>query len=342
MCLFVAMSIRVHPWFCILQFLAVLATLCASARVWFLSSIFYKFPPYSQTCSSLRDTKGRIRFLAQLNACIVPSAMRLKWSYKVAEVFGIPIRVHITVILLIPLLARSLGTVNALIVVGTALIAISTHELAHSLVALRKGCGVHDILLTPIGGVARMESIPEKPMDEFLMASAGPIASLLLAALLAGIGYLVPDTVLKNMARLPVNIIQLLGFVNLGFAIFNLIPAFPMDGGRILRAWLTPRLGRLRATFIAATIGKAVAVVFFLLGIRAAHWTLILIAVFVYFAAGREYRSIERQDRMKSAGFPFGDTPGWQPGRALPLDEVEVSPPPYSRPERDSTVDHGE
>lgn len=266
--------------------------------------------------------------------------MRLKWSYQIAVLFGIPVRIHITVLLLIPLLAGSVGMINAVIIVVTALVAITMHELAHSFVAVRKGCRVHDILLTPIGGVARMESMPEKPMDEFLMASAGPAASLFLAALLAGIGYLVPATVLKNVVMSPFNIVEWLAFANLGFAIFNLIPAFPMDGGRILRAWLTPRLGRLRATFIAATVGKAVAVVFFLLGLRFRHWSLILIAVFVYFAAGREYRSIERRERTKSFRFPFGAGPDWrQADKVLTRNEVEVSPPPYERAEQHGAVD---
>lgn len=265
--------------------------------------------------------------------------MRLKWSYQIAVLFGIPVRIHITVLLLIPLLAGSVGMINAVIIVVTAIVAITMHELAHSFVAVRKGCRVHDILLTPIGGVARMESMPEKPMDEFLMASAGPAASLFLAALLAGIGYLVPDTGLKNVELSPFNIVEWLAFANLGFAIFNLIPAFPMDGGRILRAWLTPRLGRLRATFIAATVGKAVAVVFFLLGLRFGHWSLILIAAFVYFAAGREYRGMERRERAKSFRFSFGSEPGWNEDKVLPRNEVEVSPPPYERAERHGAVD---
>jgi len=257
--------------------------------------------------------------------------MNSKWSFTILRVWGIPIKLHISMILIIPLMNWDFGWVAA-VLLGVGMFAcITLHELGHCYVAMRKGSRVREILLLPIGGVAQMESIPRRPMDELLMAGAGPAVSFALFLLLFFGGLYAPLSPIIFAGEAPhvvhLNALQLLGLTNLGWVVFNLIPAFPMDGGRILRAWLTRRLGRLRATFVAATIGKAGAVVLGLAGYRYGIWTLILIAIFIYWAAGQELRTVERQEKMHGYGVdPFGSP---DPDHLDPDHNVVIGPPPY-------------
>ena len=253
-------------------------------------------------------------------------------SYKIARVFGIPIRVHLTLLLVLPIMAldfgRALGPGQFFwgVVAALGLFAsIALHELGHSIVAIRKGCRVRDILLLPIGGVAQLESMPRKPRDEFHVAIAGPAVSLALAVIgrfggqfLAAAGLLAPARVLV-----------VLGGINLMLVLFNLLPSFPMDGGRVFRAWLTPKLGRLAATAVAAKVGRFMAILFGMWGLFTWNIFLILIAVFIYQAAGAEYRMVRMQESPPS---PFW--PPWvvqQEPMTYDEDEVTVSPPPYER-----------
>lgn len=224
-------------------------------------------------------------------------------------------------------------------------VSIALHELGHCFVAMRSGCRVKEILLIfPIGGVARMERMPTRPRDEALMAAAGPAVSLFLFAALFFGGGQMPLAPVElggktvTLAGLDLNIIQILGLANLVLLVFNLIPAFPMDGGRILRAWLTHRMGRLRATFVASLMGKAGAVVLLLIGIVAWRqwniWTLPVIAVFLYFLAGQEYRAIEQQEGLKAFGFD----PSGRPGGNEWADRVVIGPPPYRKTEKPTTA----
>lgn len=250
-------------------------------------------------------------------------------SYQIMRVAGIPIRVHVTLLIVLPLLAFDFSTALlprsylwGMIAAIGFFASIALHELGHSLVAARKGCPARDILLLPIGGLAQLERMPRDPRDELQVAIAGPAVSFLLAVTLWFSGGLLTSF---GMHR-PGSILMLLGLVNLGLLLFNLLPSFPMDGGRIFRAWLTPRLGRLLATRIAAKVGRFMALVFGIIGIWKMNIFLILIAIFVYQAAGAEYRMVRIQEssrRTKSGPWvSLGDQWPYE-------DEVVVSPPPY-------------
>lgn len=255
-----------------------------------------------------------------------------KASYKIATVFGIPIKLHISVIILLLMYMRDFTfPYGALLAIGM-LLSISLHELGHSLVAISKKCRVREITLLFMGGVAQMESIPRRPLDEFLMAIAGPLVSLGFGLLLMGIGNWFPFPVMPSVGW---NYFYFLGVINCGLAIFNMIPAFPMDGGRVLRAALTPWQGRLAATRVAATIGRFAAFAFGVFCLFKGAFLLVAIAIFIYFAAGQEYRLVLMQERGRQFDFwdwartASGSRPQQDP--ASGDDQVVISPPPYRR-----------
>jgi len=198
----------------------------------------------------------------------------------VGSIAGIPIRMHLTLVLMLVWIALSyamsglgaratgLGVVLVLAIFGV----IVVHELAHALVARRFGITTRDIMLLPVGGIASLERMPEKPSQELLVAVVGPAVNFAIAALLSPI-------------RNP--FVHQFVLINVALAVFNLIPAFPMDGGRALRALLAMRLGQERATDIAAALGRGFAV---LLGVFGLFYNplLVLIAVVVWFGASQE------------------------------------------------------
>ena len=233
----------------------------------------------------------------------------IKRSYNLTTVMGIPIRMHLTLAILLLFVAFTRGLGGILLAIGV-FASIALHELGHSWVAIRKGCRVREIMLLPIGGVAKMESIPTRPMDEFLMAAAGPAVSFLLA------GFFWFLTVTGFFSMLSFSLVV----INLGLGLFNLLPSFPMDGGRIFRAFMSPRLGRLKATALAARIGRILAVAFGIFGLFNGHFMLILIAIFIYNAAGAEYRSVYAQ-HMSQDWFTMGEQQA----------DIHVSPPPYAQ-----------
>ncbi len=257
----------------------------------------------------------------------------MRSSFQIARIAGIPVRVHITLLIVLPLFALGFaprfGT-NSLFwgfICAVGLFAsVVLHEVGHSIVAARKGCRVREILLLPIGGVAQLERMPTRPRDEFHVAIAGPIVSLGLAFL----GLSSRDLfVSMHMNELAV-VVSTLGFINLVLALFNLLPSFPMDGGRIFRAWLSPKIGRLAATSIAAKVGRFMAVVFGIIGLLPPiNIFLILIALFIYQAAGSEYRMVRIQEAMRQNQ----QSPWMKSEEMWPYDEdqIIVSPPPYRR-----------
>jgi len=264
----------------------------------------------------------------------------LKSSYKVATVWGIPIRVHISLLILLGWIVLSQGanlvqTLFFLVFAVLFFTSIALHELGHSFVAIRKGCRVREITLMFMGGVAKMERIPSKPADEFLMAIAGPAVSMLIGA-----GSLLVGLRLSSIGWGAVGgLLKLLGTVNLFLACFNLIPAFPMDGGRVLRALLTKKMGRVKATFIASRIGRFVAVLFGLVGLfglpgvpgfEQRNLILVAIAFFIYISAGREYTMVRMQAAANQAGMGswFGVAEDVPPDDD---DVVTISPPPYEK-----------
>jgi Zn-dependent protease/predicted transcriptional regulator len=171
------------------------------------------------------------------------------------------------------------------------------HEFGHALTARRFGIKTRDITLYPIGGVARLERMPDKPIQELWVALAGPAVNVVIAALL--IGWLVLTRTLAPLADLSLttgSFVERLMIVNLSLVLFNLIPAFPMDGGRVLRALLALRLEYTRATQIAATIGRGLALLFGIIGLFT-NPSLLFIAFFVWIGAGQEASMVQ----MKSA-----------------------------------------
>ena len=254
-----------------------------------------------------------------------------KASYKIATVFGIPIKLHVSVIFLLFIYGKEFPFPYGILFALGMLTSIALHELGHSVVAIWKKCRVREITLMFMGGVAQMESIPRKPLDEFLMAIAGPLVS-------AGLGVSLIVTSIRfpfpPVPPLGYDLFFMLGFVNCILAVFNMIPAFPMDGGRVLRAGLTPFMGRLKATRVAVGIGKFAAVAFGIWGITQGDFFLIAIGIFIYFAANQEYRMVLIQERGRPTGFwDWVRTASGQqaPAEEVDQDQVTISPPPYER-----------
>jgi Zn-dependent protease/CBS domain-containing protein len=234
----------------------------------------------------------------------------MAWSWKIGRVAGIPIYVHWTFLVLIAWLVlgellEGHDLAVALKGVGFVLAlfgCVVLHELGHALMARRFGVPTADITLLPIGGVARLQRIPEHPPQELLVALAGPAVNVAIVVLLVGLGVGFPG----NMAD-PNHLIKA-GFwpklleVNVFLVVFNLLPAFPMDGGRVLRALLAMRLEYARATRIAASIGQFMAIGFGLLGLTGGNPILLLIALFVWIGAESEAQQVE--ERLVLKGLP--------------------------------------
>ena len=256
----------------------------------------------------------------------------MKSSYDIGRVFGIPIRVHITLVLCLPIIAMQFSRAFeaaslfwGLIMAVGLFASVALHELGHSVVALRKGCRVRQILLLPIGGIAQMEQLPSRPADEFHIAIAGPAVSFVLA--LAG---WFGSSLFVNLGLPSVAFaLFILGLMNLMLVLFNMLPSFPMDGGRIFRAWMTPRVGRVEATRIASKIGRFMAILFGIYAIFHFNMFLLIIAVFIYMSAGAEYRMVLMQQRFTQRPQGSWGIPSQETERAN--DEIEVGPPPYAR-----------
>ena len=229
------------------------------------------------------------------------------WAFRIARISGIPIRLHFTFLLVLIWFALSdigMGGANLVVAMLGLFLCVALHELGHSLTAQRYGYTVRDITLYPIGGVASIEGSPT-PRHELVIALAGPAVNVVIAALLAIVlkfsGAFPTQGISPTMATqvLQQNPLGFLLAANVMLVIFNLIPAFPMDGGRVLRAALGLRLGKTRATQIAATIGQVVAVLMGLYGLFGPqrNLSLMLIAVFVFFGAAQE-REVEESQAM--------------------------------------------
>ena len=236
-------------------------------------------------------------------------------SIRVAEVFGIPVKLHWTFsLLLFWVVGASLNyglsweeTGWQLLFVITLFLCVVLHEYGHALTARQFGVVTRDIILSPIGGIARLERLPEKPFQEFLVAIAGPLVNVAIAILLLPYFYFYPiSNFFEKIISLRIfddglEFVPGILVLNLILAAFNMIPAFPMDGGRILRALLSLKLPRVRATQVASYLGQAFALVFILwgflpddflpFGIENGGWTTGLIGVFIFFTARREYES---------------------------------------------------
>jgi stage IV sporulation protein FB len=284
-------------------------------------------------------------------------------SFHLITIRGIPIRIHLSLPLLLGFyflysLSKSgpAAAIQSLAVGILVFFSVGLHELGHSFVAMHFGHSVQDIVLMLIGGAARMKSIPRKPKQEILVALAGPAVSLVVAGIASLLGYklfkLGIDIGSPGLRGLG-EIFFWTGIVNLILAIFNLLPAFPMDGGRVLRASLTPRLGRLKATEIAMRAGQGICVLFIISGIvgfagiplfeRPSIFR-VLIGFFIFNAARQEYQMVLAEETMRQRGFVnpleviFGGRANKGPQRPTP---PPPPPPPQSRDDSSDTVEIG-
>lgn len=231
----------------------------------------------------------------------VPEEQAPRWSWRAGTIAGIPIYAHATFLVLLAWIGLSHlmqghGLAEAL--AGVALIlaifaVVVLHELGHALTARRFGIRTRDIILLPIGGVARLERLPDRPREELLVALAGPAVNVVLATVFfAASAVAHHDLALGGLHLVGGPFLAKLAWVNVSLGVFNLLPAFPMDGGRVLRAALAMRMDRVRATAIAAACGQAMALAFGLLGL----WTnpmLVFIALFVWIGAQEEATSVQ-------------------------------------------------
>jgi stage IV sporulation protein FB len=234
---------------------------------------------------------------------------RMSWSFPIARLFGSEIRIHVTFLLLLAWIGiahyQQGGTPAA--VEGIAFIlalfgCVVAHEFGHALAARRYGIKTPDITLLPIGGLARLERMPEKPGQEIVVALAGPAVNVVIAfVLIAFLNAPMDFSAMERLENPAVGFMARLASVNIFLVLFNLIPAFPMDGGRVLRAVLALRFGRVRATRFAARVGQALAFVFGLLGLMG-NPLLLFIAIFVYLAATAEAQSVGLADIARHLG----------------------------------------
>lgn len=240
-------------------------------------------------------------------------------AVKIGRAFGIDIKVHWTFFLLLAFFAflgfsRSGSVLEALILMALVIalfICVLMHEYGHSLVAQRLGIDIEDITLLPIGGLARMAAMPEKPMDEVKIAIAGPLVNLVLAPILLVVAFLLGANLLDPAGLTSIGsftqVVVYLGIINVALAVFNLLPAFPMDGGRILRGLLASRLGAVRATDVASRVGQIFAVGFFLVGLFY-NPILSLVAVFIFLGATSEAQMTRQREMMR--GLTVADVMG--------------------------------
>ncbi len=225
----------------------------------------------------------------------------MRWAYTIGQVAGTAVKVHATFLLLpaywgyVGYLEGGLSTAvaRALFILGL-FVCVLLHEFGHILTARRFGIRTPDVILLPIGGVARLERIPDDPKQELRIALGGPAVTLAIAVLLY-LGILVTNgnPTLRNPEIGPQPFATQLMWANVVLLAFNLIPAFPMDGGRVLRSLLARKLGLVRGTRIAATLGQGLAVAGGLYAFSEQLPLLVLVAVFVFIGAGTEATSVE-------------------------------------------------
>jgi len=263
----------------------------------------------------------------------------LNWSIRLFRVFGIQLSIHSTFFLLLAYVAwggwsdavaehvahpvyGALGNVIGLAVFFTCVV---LHELGHALTAKRFGVGVPRILLLPIGGMAEFDSIPRQPSSELLIALAGPAVNFaIVGVLLAFVSF--PGAQIAHLVRSffmsgegEMSLAQELLAMNLVMGCFNLVPVFPMDGGRVLRALLATRLNYLQATFYAATSAKVLATSAVVVALYHGRVLLAVLFAFIFFAGEMEYRAVKRREK---------DDEQWRQRLADQAAQAAALPPP--------------
>ncbi len=254
----------------------------------------------------------------------------MKWSWKIGSFAGIGVYIHATFLLIIALVGFSYwqqtqtlaGTMEGILFTIILFGCVVLHEFGHALTARRYHIKTLDITLYPIGGVARLERMPDKPLQELWVALAGPAVNIAIALVLL-LWLVIANTLapVANMNNVSGSFIERLLMVNVSLVLFNLIPAFPMDGGRVLRALLAMRMDYTRATQIAATIGRGMALLLGFAGLFSNPF-LVFIAFFVWFGAGQEASLVQ----LKSS------VGGISTGRAMLTDYQVLSPQDFIAP----------
>jgi Zn-dependent protease len=235
----------------------------------------------------------------------------MRWSYTIGRIAGTAIKVHVTFLILVAFWALqgyqqggSAGALHAAAMLLALFACVLLHEFGHIFMARRFGVRTPDVILLPIGGVARLERIPSEPRQELLIAIAGPLVTLAIIVVLYLVLSATGSPPPLGELDTSVGLLAFLFRVNVLLLLFNLIPAFPMDGGRVLRALLASRLGLVRGTRVAATLGQILATVGGFYGLTTGNPVLILIAVFVFLGAGAEASAVET--RAAGAGLRVG------------------------------------
>lgn len=234
----------------------------------------------------------------------------MKWSWKIGTFAGIDVFMHATFLLIIGWVGFSYwqqtgslaGTLNGILFTLVLFGCVVLHEFGHALTARRYGIKTRDITLYPIGGIARLERMPDKPIQEFWVAVAGPAVNVVIAVVL--FGWLIISGTFAPLSSLGLaggSFIERLMLLNVTLVLFNLIPAFPMDGGRVLRSLLALRLEYMRATQIAATIGQGMALLFGIVGLFTNPF-LVFIAFFVWIGAAQEASMVQMKTAL--SGIP--------------------------------------
>ena len=196
----------------------------------------------------------------------------------------------------------------AAIFIGGVFASVVAHEFGHAGAAAWYGIKTADITLLPIGGVARLTRLPEKPFQELVIALAGPAVNVVIAGVIFSL--LVLGVIVQGGAPAlgsEMNLLEQIFAANIFLCVFNLLPAFPMDGGRVLRSLLAMRLGNLRATGIAARVGRWMALGFVVLGFYSWNPMLFLIAAFVFIAGTAELFSVKAREMAQAGGGPVAD-----------------------------------
>lgn len=237
----------------------------------------------------------------------------MPWSLTVGYVYGTAVRIHVTFLMFLVWIWAAYyqrGGAGAawegVAFVALLFLCVLLHEFGHIFAARRYGVKTPEVTLWPFGGIARLERIPEKPSEELIVAIAGPLVNVVIAVLLlAFLGGNIGMEHIENIENPQSSLLAKLAAANIFLVVFNLIPAFPMDGGRVLRALLAMRMGHAQATQMAASIGQALAIGLGLLGIFGGNPMLIIIAVFVFLAASGESAGV--QMKQAAQGVLVGD-----------------------------------
>jgi Zn-dependent protease/CBS domain-containing protein len=261
------------------------------------------------------------RVPAPANQWALKENNKMKWSWKVGQLAGIDLRIHATFLLLLGwvgasywMATKSMAAMLAGVVFIIALFAcVVFHEMGHATMARKFGIQTRDITLLPIGGLARLERMPEEPKQELWIALAGPAMNLAIATILYA--WLILRHQWEPLSQLRIAtgpFVERLLVANLSLVFFNLIPAFPMDGGRVLRALLASRMTYLKATRIAAWVGQGLALIFGFIGLLT-NPLLLFIGVFIWIAARQEASAIQVRSTLSGT-----------PARAAMLTDIDT------------------